>query len=216
MSKPRSGSSPRYAICRYPTTLIDIWRNERGEQFILRPVLPQDQGLLQDFYESLSPRSRRLRFHGAVNGLSPQALAYMSEVDPAKHLALVITFVSEGVETLVADARYVVDETGCGGEFAIAVSDAWQRRGIASRALTALVKAARLQGLDWLWGEVLEDNAAMLGLMEQAGFGRSSLAGEGIVRVERSVVQEHPSERARKRGPRALLAQWLFAGTSYA
>jgi acetyltransferase len=214
MSMPET--SPRYAICRYPTTLIEIWRSQRGEQFVLRPVLPQDQPLLQDFYASLSPRSRRLRFHGAVKCLSPQALAYMSEVDPARHLALVVTFVSEGVETLVADARYVVDETGRGGEFAIAVSDVWQRRGIASRALAGLVKAARLQGLDWLWGEVLEDNTAMQGLMAQAGFCRSELAEEGIARFERSVARDTAPAPAPRRGLVAMLSQWLLSGRSYA
>jgi GNAT superfamily N-acetyltransferase len=214
MSMPET--SPRYSICRYPTTLIDIWRSPRGEQFVLRPVLPQDQGLLRDFYASLSPRSRRLRFHGGVKGLSPQALSSMAEVDPALHLALVVTFVSEGVETLAADARYVVDETGRGGEFAIAVSDVWQRRGIAGRALAGLVKAARLQGLHWLWGEVLEDNAAMLGLMAQAGFYRSAMAGEGIARFERSVAQDLAPPQAPTHGPLALLAQRLRAGRSYA
>lgn len=213
---PMPEASRRYAICRYPTTLIDIWRSSRGEQFVLRPVLPQDQGLLQDFYESLSPRSRRLRFHGAVKGLSPQALAALAEVDPSRHLALIVTFVSEGVETLVADARYVVDETGRGGEFAIAVADLWQRRGIASRALAGLVKAARLQGLDWLWGEVLDDNAAMLGLMAQAGFCRSAMVEGGIARVERSVARDLARSPRPRPGPLVMLAQWLLAGRSHA
>jgi acetyltransferase len=214
MSMPEA--SPRYAICRYPTTLIDIWRSPRGEQFVLRPVLPQDQGLLRDFYESLSPRSRRLRFHAAVKGPSVQTLVAMTEVDPARHLALVVTFVNEGVETLVADARYVVDETGLDGEFAIAVSDAWQRRGIATRALTGLVKAARLQGLEGLWGEVLESNDAMLALMARAGFFRGAPAEDGVARFERSVAQDVALRPAPRRSRMAALAQWLVAGKSYA
>ena len=213
---PMPDASPRYAICRYPTTLIDVWRNPRGEQFVLRPILPQDKPLLQDFHAALSPRSRRFRFHGAVNGLSTQALAYLSEVDPSKHLALVVTYVDEGVETIVADARYVVDETGRGGEFAIAVSDVWQRRGIASRAIAALCRAARLQGLDWLWGDILDDNVAMLGLMDGCGFCRSTQAEDGKVRVERRVAGDLSAAPRKRRRPLALLAQWLFAGRRYA
>ena len=214
MSIPET--APRYAISHYPTTLIDVWRNPRGEQFVLRPILPQDKPLLQDFHAALSPRSRRFRFHGAVNGLSTQALAYLSEVDPSKHLALVVTYVDEGVETIVADARYVVDETGRGGEFAIAVADLWQRRGIASRALDGLCKAARLDGLDWLWGEVLEDNDAMLALMSRCGFCRSTQGADGIVRVERRVARPAARQPAPRRGVLAALAQRLFAGSSYA
>jgi acetyltransferase len=223
MSIPET--APRYAISHcaiphYATTLIDVWRSPRGEQFVLRPILPQDVSMLQDFYASLSPRSRRLRFHGAVNGLSAQALAQLCEGDLSRHLMLVVTFVSEGVETIVAEARYVVDETLRGGEFAIAVSDVWQRRGIAARAIEGLCKAARLQGLDWLWGEVLEGNAAMLELMTRAGFYRSSLGPAGIVRVERSVARAHDQLQARSHAPSrnalGLLAHWLFGGGLYA
>jgi acetyltransferase len=210
-------SSARYAICRYPTTLIDIWRNKRGEQFILRPVLPQDKPLLEAFYASLSPLSRRLRFHGAVNALSQDRLSAMTEIDYDKHLALVVTYVNEGQEIIVADARYVIDVSQRGGEFAIAVSDVWQRRGIASRAMAGLCKAARLQGLDWLWGDVLDGNKAMLGLMQKAGFDQSAHGeGRGFVRVERNVAGAPAPVKTTQPSLLGLLAQWLVAGKSYA
>jgi acetyltransferase len=217
MSNSIPAPSAKYAICRYPTTLIDIWRNKRGEQFILRPVLPQDKPLLEEFVSSLSPLSRRMRFHGAVNALSPSALDYMSEIDYDKHLALVVTFVSEGMETIVADARYVIDASQRGGEFAIAVSDLWQRRGIAANAMAGLCKAAKLQGLDWLWGDVLDANGAMLGLMRKAGFDQSAHGeGRGFVRVERHLPTAPAQVNTSKPGPIGLLVQWLVAGRSHA
>lgn len=217
MSNAIPASSARYAICRYPTTLIDIWRNKRGEQFILRPVLPQDKPLLETFYASLSPLSRRLRFHGAVNTLSQDSLSAMSEIDYDKHLALVVTYVHEGQEIVVADARYVIDVSQRGGEFAIAVSDVWQRRGIAAHAMAGLCKAAKLQGLDWLWGDVLDDNKAMLGLMQKAGFDQSAHGeGRGFVRVERNVAGAPAPVKTTQPSLLGLLAQWLLAGKSYA
>ena len=217
MSNSSPTPSARYAICRYPTTLIDIWRNRRGEQFVLRPVLPQDKPLMQAFFASLSPLSRRMRFHGAVNGLSPKALDYMSDIDYDKHLALVVTFVSEGVEVIVADVRYVIDARRQSGEFAIAVSDLWQRRGIAEHAMAALCRAAKMQGLETLWGDVMDDNAAMLGLMQKAGFYQSREgADDGLVRVEKDLtLQPAPAKKA-KPGLFGLLTQWLVAGRSYA
>jgi acetyltransferase len=205
--EPSTGS----ASGRYPTHLIDGWRSRRGEQFVLRPLLPQDRSLLQDFYAALSPASRRLRFHGAVNELTPAALDRMTDVDHARHEALVVTFVSEACEIIVAEARFAVDETGRSGEFAIAVADAWQRRGIATRVIEGLCKAARLQGLGWIRGEILEGNAAMLALVERAGFCRSSQSREGIVRVERSVAAGAVRPVARRRLSLALFTQWLSA-----
>jgi acetyltransferase len=214
MSMPEAAT--RLATPRYPTTLIEAWRSRRGEQFVMRPVLPQDGPLLRDFYASLSPNSRRLRFHGAVNELSQATLARMTDVDHGQHVALVVTRVSNTEEVIVADARFVVDETGRGGEFAVTVADAWQRRGIASRAIDGLCKAARLQGLRWLWGEILEDNAAMLALVDRTGFCRSTRGREGIVRVERSVAQAEGRGRARRRPALALVSRWLFAAGSRA
>jgi len=206
MSMPEPAS--RSATCRYPTHLIDGWQDRRGGQFVLRPILPQDGPLLQAFHASLGPRNRRLRFHGAVNELSPAALARMTDVDHDRHEALVMTCIDDGVEVIVADARYVVDGTGRGGEFAIAVADAWQRRGIATRAIDGLCKAARLRGLGWLWGEILEDNDAMLSLVERSGFCRSTQAREGTVRVERSVAAAPARRQYRERAPLALVARW--------
>ncbi|MEI6667485.1 MAG: GNAT family N-acetyltransferase [Acidobacteriota bacterium] len=217
MSNSIPAPSVRYAICRYPTTLIDIWRNKRGELFVLRPVLPQDKPLLQEFFSSLSPLSRRMRFHGAVNTLSPTTLNYLSEIDYDKHLALVVTVVSEGVETIVADARYVIDPSQRGGEFAIAVSDVWQRRGIAEHAMSGLCKAATLRGLDRLWGDVLGDNRAMLGLMHKTGFYQSTAGVEwGLVRVVRNLANAPALVNTTKPGPLGFLSQWLVPGRSHA
>ena len=75
-----------------------------------------------------------------------------------------------GRQTLVADARYVVDATRRGAEFALMVAGAWQRRGIGERAVAALQRAAAAAGLRWLYGSVLADNAPMLALMRHCGF----------------------------------------------
>jgi acetyltransferase len=214
MSSPEPAT--RFATSRYPTHLIDGWRSRRGEQFVLRPVMPQDRPLLQDFYASLSPASRRLRFHGAVNELTAATLDRMSDVDHGQHEALVVTFVSEACEVIVAEARFAVDATGRSGEFAIAVADAWQRRGIATRVIDGLCKAARLQGLGWIRGEILADNPAMLALVERAGFCRSSQAREGIVRVERNVAAGAARIPARRRFSLSLVTRWLAAEGSRA
>ena len=117
----------------------------------------------------------------------------------------------------MADARYVIDVSQRGAEFAIAVSDVWQRRGIASHAMAGLCKAARLQGLDWLWGDVLDDNHAMLGLMQKAGFDQSAHGeGRGFVRVERNAAGAVAPVKTTKPNPLGLLVKWLIAGTSYA
>jgi RimJ/RimL family protein N-acetyltransferase len=159
-----------FQISRYPATLIDVWTLRNGARITLRPVLPQDHGLLGDMVQRLSRATRYNRFHGAVNGLSKDTLRYMTQVDYRRHLAFVITTSDSDRERVVADARYTVDAEGDSAEFAIVVDDGWQRRGLGERAVRALGEAARREGLRWLHGSVLSANTPMLSLMRRCQF----------------------------------------------
>lgn len=165
-----SESPPAYQISHYPTTLIDAWTLRNGARVTLRPVLPQDHGLLGDMIQRLSQATRYNRFHGAVSGLSTAMLHHMTQVDYRRHLAFVITTTDGEGEKVVADARYAVDDEGDSAEFALVVDDEWQRCGLAERAVRALGAAARRGGLRWLHGSVLSANVPMLALMQRCQY----------------------------------------------
>jgi GNAT superfamily N-acetyltransferase len=161
----------KYQLSRYPTSLIDVWGAKNGAKLTLRPVLPQDHGLLGNMIQGLSRATRNNRFHGAVNELSDDTLQQMTCVDYQRHMAFVISAHENNRERLVADARFVIDERGDGAEFAIVVDDNWQRLGLGERAIGALAAAADRQGLSWLHGSVLSANAPMLSLVQRCDFG---------------------------------------------
>ncbi len=174
----------------YPTSLIDVWHVKNGTRLTIRPVLPQDGALLGKMIQGLSPETRHNRFHGAVNGLSAEALRQMSCVDYLHHLAFVITTCDTHQERVVADARYFVDAQGDSAEFAIVVDDGWQRMGLGERAMQTLVQAADLQGLSWLHGSVLSGNASMLSLMQRCQFcAREDRGNDNLVCVEKHLGQ---------------------------
>ena len=158
-----------YRIHRYPSMLIDRVTLADARVVTVRPVLPQDVDAERSFVSNLSPHSRRLRFHGAVNGLPDSLLQAMTAIDYQVHVALIAEAIDdEGAGRLVADARYVVDDAG-GAEFAIAVADDWQHLGLGSAMLKRLGRHARRQGLQHLEGAVLASNGPMLALMRRWG-----------------------------------------------
>ena len=55
-------------------------------------------------------------------------------------------------------------------EFAVIVADEWQRKGIGSHLMSALMDAARQRGFNIMDGEILADNHNMLGLVKSLGF----------------------------------------------
>lgn len=158
-----------YRIHRYPSLLIERIRLADARVVTVRPVLPQDADAEQSFVIALSPQSRHRRFHGTVKALSERTLQAMTAIDYRGHVALVAESADEqGGSRLVADARYVVTETGR-AEFAIAVADDWQHVGLGRAMLQHLARHACRQGISQLDGAVLAGNAPMLALMRRWG-----------------------------------------------
>lgn len=146
---------------------------------VIRPLLRQDAGAFRSFVERLSPQARYERFQYVVKEVSPALLRLLVEADGRSHVALVAT---QGDE-VVGEARYV--RTGAGAEFALAVADAWRRRGVGKRLFAELLERARRDGIERLDGEVLTWNAAMLGFVEQQGFRvRSHPDDARLLRIE--------------------------------
>jgi RimJ/RimL family protein N-acetyltransferase len=172
---------------RYPTQLIDVWHLRDGTRVTLRPVLPQDAPLLGDMLSRLSPTARRNRFHGAVNQFSITRLNQMTCVDYMRHFAFVITTEHHDREQVIADARFVIDDThpSDSAEFAIVVDDTWQRLGLGERAMRTLANTAAQLGVRWLHGDVLAHNRPMLALMNHCCFCCTpDLEDEGLVHAE--------------------------------
>ncbi len=130
-----------------------------------------DADALQHFFSTLSPMSRLMRFHGAVNRLPEAALRSMTTLVPQRHVALVaLARTDDGLPRLLAEARYVVDdETPTQAEFALAVADGWQGLGLGRALLQRLAIHARSEGLQHLHGSVVPGNESMLRLGHALG-----------------------------------------------
>lgn len=155
----------------------------------LRPVKAEDADAFQKFVMRLSPPSRRSRFHGAINSCSPALLKAMTQPDPALHRAWVALHDNGCGEAIVGEARFVATAGGCDAELAIAVADEHQGHGIADRLLGTLVDEATRAAVHVLFGDVLEGNLRMFGLLKRHGFEMQRSAGAGIVRWRRRL---HP------------------------
>jgi len=160
-----------------------------GRVALLRAVRESDAALLGAFFNGLTPASRRRRFHGGVNGLTPALLAHMTRPDPRRELALVLITFETGRVACIGEARYAVDDGPADErEFSLAVSDAWQGVGIGAGLMRSLVRHARTQGVARLVGDVLRDNLPMIELALHSGFTvQSHPADARLLRVTRAI-----------------------------
>jgi acetyltransferase len=108
-----------------------------------------------------------MRFHGGVARL-PDALARtMSTQVASRHVALLAL---DTTGEIAAEARYAVDAEGDAvAEFAVAVGDGWQGRGLGRALLLRLAFHARENGFAALRGSVIPGNEPMLALLRALG-----------------------------------------------
>ncbi len=141
------------------------WRHTNiGMSIAIRPARPRDVGALARFYQALSPRSRMQRFHGAVNQLPAATVARFAGNDGPDALTLLAVLVGGASEAIVGEARYFVLPDGRTAEFAVSVTDAAQGIGLGRRLVQALIREASAQGIEFLRGDVMPENDAMLAL----------------------------------------------------
>lgn len=155
------------------------WVLPGGERVLVRPLTPHDRELTREFVGRLSAQSRYYRFHAAV------AEAPAAFLEP-RSVALAVIAVEGGRRVQIADARVAPGEESGVAEFALAVDDRWQGRGLGKRLLAKVERIARAAGYFSLGGDVLRENRPMLRLSRGFGFDAAVYAGEAaLVRVEK-------------------------------
>ena len=168
-----------------------------GARLRVRPIVPADREPLADAFDRLSDRSRRQRFLAPKPRLSARELDYLTDVDHVTHEALVA--IDETTGDIVGVGRYATGSAGgAAADMALAVVDAWQRRGIGHALAVRVVERARANGITRLTGTALADNLLVGALLDRLGFRVRSVSA-GVVEVELDVPRARPL-RPRYRG----------------
>lgn len=175
---------PRYghmAIHPYPVELQGEVRLRDARAVRVRPIRPEDAEREKRFFDGLSQRSRYQRFMQYMRALPPKLLARFTQLDYDRELALVALREDE----FIAVGRYAPNADGVTAEFALAVADDWQGKGLGHALLERLCEAARAAGYEALYGHILEANREMLELAAHVGFVETSRSGTEVTVMRR-------------------------------
>jgi len=148
----------------------DVLRTRRGEALTVRFVEPRDGEELQNYYRSLSQRSRYNRFLGAMSELPKSLLERFTHVGEREGFTVVATMRINGFETIVGEARYIFHPHDGSFEFGLSIDDRWQGHGIGAAIVKNLECRAAAFGAERLFGDTLRSNEAMIALAKKSGF----------------------------------------------
>jgi acetyltransferase len=161
-------------------------KNVDGVDIIFRAVQPEDEPLLIEFHKTVSDQSVHFRYFGAVSlrqRTLHERLRRHCAIDHSREFALVADWKNaSGAHQILGVARLFKEPARDEAEFAILITDSWQRKGLGTHLLRLLVHVARESHLRRIVGRILADNAAMLCVSRKLGFSLhfDALIGESI------------------------------------
>ena len=172
----------------------DLLRLADGRELVIRPICAEDAGPIAASFQLLNEDEVRRRFLHILKALSEEHLRQMTHPTPGLEFVVVAAEPLPPGEALVAAvARLARDgEAGERAEFGILVSHFVIGLGLGRTLLQRLIDWSRQHGVSELWGDVMDDNTAMLELAGRLGFRRETVPGsQGLIRVSLSLVDRN-------------------------
>jgi RimJ/RimL family protein N-acetyltransferase len=169
----------------------DVLRARSGSPVTVRFVEPRDAEELQNYFRSLSTRSRYNRFFGAMRELPHNVLDHFIHVGERDEFSVIATMKIDGFETIVGEARYAFHPETDSLEFGLSIDDRWQGQGIGSALLRNMECRAASFGAHRLVGDTLRSNEAMISLARKSGFAFAANTDDWkLVRFEKQIETE--------------------------
>jgi acetyltransferase len=180
---------PRLAIRPYPTQYVAPFTLTDGTAVTIRPIRPEDEPLLVRFHQTLSDDSVRLRYFHPMKldaRTTHERLIRVCYSDYDRELALVPEHrdPATGEREILGVGRLSKQPGTNEAEFAMLISDRWQRRGLGTELLRRLLDVARQEKLDRVSADILPDNLEMQRVATKLGFTLTRDPEEAVVRAE--------------------------------
>jgi GNAT superfamily N-acetyltransferase len=134
-----------------------------GTAVHIRSIRPEDDRLLIEIFNRLSPQSVYQRFFANVSELTPGMARYLANANSAQRMALMAEVAGE----VVAVGRYEPTPDPETVELALVVLDEWQDKGLGRIMVREILKVGQANGIKKFRADVLADNRRMLHLLAQ-------------------------------------------------
>ena len=148
----------------------DTLHARSGETVTVRFVEPRDAEELQNYYRSLSTRSRYNRFLGAMSELPKSVLDHFTHVGLDDSFTVVATIGVDGFEVIVGEARYAFHAADSSIEFGMSIDDRWQGHGIGTALMKNLECRAASISATSMFGDTLRSNDSMIALARKSAY----------------------------------------------
>ena len=181
----QDNSCPVPAIRPYPAELEKKVRIGK-ESFVFRAIRPEDEPLMEKLFKSFSKETGRKRFFHPIKKMTHEMLVRYCFNDYDREITIVVEKPGKN-RRLLGVGRFIKDAGGESAEFAIAVTDVFQKKGFGRALFEYAEGVARARGLKRIWGLVSGENMAMIAMAKSMGFEAKPEKEERACRLEKKL-----------------------------
>jgi acetyltransferase len=187
---PEPEKHPHLIITPYPTKYVKNITLKDGKQVTLRPIKPEDELLWLDMFKTFSEETVRFRFFRIIKDTPHEVRTRYCNIDYDREMGIVAEVQEKGKKRFLGVVRLILDPGRPDeAEFALVVTDEWQRQGLGSAFLDFLIAIAKDKNLMKINGVVLKDNYPMIALCKEKHF-KFSEGDPGEYKVEYDMIDE--------------------------
>ena len=162
---------PHLIIMPYPTKYVKTVKLKDGTEVLFRPIKPEDELLWLDMFQTFSQETVRFRFFRILKDTPHEMRTRYCNIDYDREIAIVAEVKEKDKRRFLGVTRVILKPGNTDeAEYALVVTDKWQRLGLGSEFIDYTIEIAKDKKVKKLYGVVLKDNVPMLTLCREKNF----------------------------------------------
>jgi acetyltransferase len=158
------------ALRPYPEKYVRMIQLRDGAKVTLRPIKPEDEPLWMDLLASCSKESIYSRFRYFFHWQSHEVATRYCHIDYDREIAIVAEMNRGGKRMLLGVGRLIADPDHKEVEYAVLISDAWQKKELGSIITDYCLEIAGKWNLKRIVAQTTTDNSRMISVFRKRGF----------------------------------------------
>jgi acetyltransferase len=158
------------ALRPYPEKYVRMIELRDGTKVTLRPIKPEDEPLWMDLLASCSKESIYSRFRYFFHWQAHEVATRYCHIDYDREIAIVAEMNRDGKRMLLGVGRLIADPDHKEVEYAVLISDAWQKKELGSIITDYCLEIARKWNLKRIVAQTTTDNSRMISVFRKRGF----------------------------------------------
>jgi acetyltransferase len=181
-------SCAHLALRPYPDKYIKRLALKDGTPVTFRPIKPEDEPLWMEMLKSCSKETIYSRFRSFFNWSSHEVATRYCYIDYDREIAIVAELDEGTAPKLIGVGRLIADPDKETVEYAVLITDAWQKKEVGSLLTDYCMEIAKRWGIRRMVAETTSENRSMISVFEKRHFSIRFDPESSTVDVEKELL----------------------------